>query len=127
MLPSGHRHLLIVVCASLALAGGCCTIMDGKTQTVSISSTPPGANAVVGGQTFITPGEVTLARNKSYTVTFTKEGYQSATLGIKKTVNPWIFGNILIGGIPGIVVDLITGSATQLTPASLHAYLRVAR
>ena len=39
----------------------------------------------------------------------TKDGYQSKTYEMGVSVQPWFFGNILIGGIPGIAIDLATG------------------
>ena len=122
-----RRCLCVIAALVLAVSctQGCATIIHGRTQSISISSDPPGARASVGGATAATtPAQVTLDRNKSYTVTFEKEGYAPASAEIRKTVSPWIFGNILIGGIPGIIVDLITGSASALTPETIHVQLQ---
>jgi hypothetical protein len=64
-----------------------------------------------------TPGKVTLRRNERfifparYTATIEAPGYHAATIPIRSTINPWILGNIIIGGIPGLVVDNATGAA----------------
>ena len=108
--------LLAIVVVMGVMSSGCATIMHGRTETISITSDPSGAVAHVGGQEIVTPGEITLDRNKSYTVTFEKPGYESATARIRSQRSGWIWGNILIGGIPGIIVDLATGSAGDLTP-----------
>jgi len=36
----------------------------------------------------------------------------------------WVFGNIIFGGIPGLVVDAITGSMYILQPEQIQAELR---
>ena len=45
------------------------------------------------------------------TATIEAPGYAPAEVPIRSTVNPWILGNILIGGIPGLIVDNATGAA----------------
>ncbi len=42
----------------------------------------------------------------------TQEGVQSRDLNAK--VDPWIAGNIVIGGVPGLVVDGATGAMWRL-------------
>lgn len=46
---------------------------------------------------------------KSKEIQATKEGYypKNYTLGV--SCQPWVFGNILFGGIPGIAIDAATG------------------
>ncbi len=122
-----HHYVVMLVCLAALSASGCGTIMHGNTQDIPITSTPAGAKAEVAGQVVITPATVTIHRNFNYSVTFTKEGYQTAVVQMRKTVDPWIFGNILVGGIPGIIVDMLTGSAAQLTPAAVHANLQPIR
>ena len=43
-------------------------------------------------------------------VTCAKPGYQTASAMSSSGVEPWVFGNLLIGGIVGILVDYSTGA-----------------
>jgi hypothetical protein len=104
---------------------------------VSIDTNPPNAHVVVRdkrGQEVAsvnTPGKVALRRKDKfifparYTATIAAPGYHTAQVPIRSTVNPWILGNIVLGGIPGLVIDNATGAAwkpsdseifTELTP-----------
>ena len=117
------RALIVSLMVLVFGFGGCATVMSGSTQTITLTSQPSGAKVQCGGTMLITPATMEMERNKNHTVIFTKDGYESQQVRIKKSMNPWILGNILIGGIPGIVVDLITGAAADLKPAEVNAVL----
>jgi hypothetical protein len=38
-------------------------------------------------------------------------------------VNPWVLGNVVIGGIPGLVVDNATGAAWRPRRSEIHTQL----
>ncbi|HVT26450.1 MAG TPA: hypothetical protein VHE81_00385, partial [Lacipirellulaceae bacterium] len=76
-----------------------------------------------------TPGVVSLKRNRHYflparyTATFEAPGYAPTEVPIRSTVNPWIIGNIVIGGVPGLIVDNATGAAWQPRHSEIHSQL----
>jgi hypothetical protein len=123
--------------ALVPLFVGCASIVSGRHAEVSINSNPPQAHVVIrdkrGQQiaTTNTPGKVALKRKDKfifparYTATIQAPGYAPAQVPIRSTVNPWVLGNIVVGGIPGLVIDNATGAAwkprhaeifTELTP-----------
>lgn len=52
---------------------------------------------------------------ESYTVSITKEGYEPKKVTIECRFNGWYFGNILIGGLIGmLIVDPATGAMYRL-------------
>lgn len=106
---------------------GCATIIDGNKQAIAITSEPSGAIAQVGSYRITTPGQVTLKRGKSYAVTCSKEGYETATSKIRCSIAPWFWANILLGGIPGMIVDGVTGAYGQLAPDIVHVKLEPIR
>lgn len=68
-----------------------------------------------------TPTTLTLKAGKAYfdrqdyTVTFEKEGYEKQTIIIGAKLNGWYLGNILFGGLIGIlIVDPLTGAMWRL-------------
>ena len=118
----------------LALSG-CASIFNGKTQSVVVSSVPEGANAAVTnragekGHTGVTPVTLTLNRGAGYfkpeiyTVTLTKEGFSTRQLTLTGTVSGWYIGNILFGGLIGMLaVDPVTG-AMYTFPATVSGAL----
>jgi len=112
--------------AILSLVGmpGCATIIHGKNQTVSVSSTPQGADVLVDGQPRgKTPLKTDLRRGQSHVVEVTKPGYLSETVMTTTKLNPTPLLNAVIGGGVGIVVDLATGSATDVTPGGVSVNL----
>jgi hypothetical protein len=38
-------------------------------------------------------------------------------------VNPWILGNVIIGGIPGLVIDNVTGAAWKPRDTDIYQEL----
>ncbi|MDA1343699.1 MAG: hypothetical protein O2966_07555 [Proteobacteria bacterium] len=60
-----------------------------------------------------------------YTLSFKKEGFQEKIATLDTEVNGWYFGNILFGGIIGmLIVDPSTGAMFKL-PESFGADLTV--
>lgn len=107
---------LCLAAVVLALPG-CATIVDGRPDNVSVV-TSDGSRAQVrvdtasGQQTIFTPGVVTLeksCRDVLVSVVENDEAGQSAAV-IHSNLNPWIIGNIVFGGVPGIAVDAVTGA-----------------
>ncbi|MBI1953816.1 MAG: hypothetical protein HYS41_06820 [Candidatus Omnitrophica bacterium] len=107
---------LVLVAALLA---GCASIIHGSQQSVRVMSSPSGAVVRVNlnSMATTTPGVLSLNRKEvGYVLTFEKQGYKPVEVSLRRTVDGWLFGNILFGGIVGIVIDFASGSAYKLTP-----------
>jgi hypothetical protein len=130
------KSLFIASAVALALSG-CATVFNGKTQNVVLSSVPEGATAAVTNRagenvhTGVTPVTLTLNRGagyfqpETYTVTLTKDGFAPKKLTFTGTVSGWYIGNILFGGLIGMLaVDPITG-AMYTFPASVSSTLEI--
>ena len=104
---------------------GCATIAHGPNQSVVFTSMPAGATVEVDGKVRgTTPTTVVLPREKkTYDVRVTKDGYMEATAQLIAEVSGWIWGNLAIGGLFGIVVDMATGAMNNLTPDRLAVTL----
>ena len=114
---------------------GCASIMSGRHAEVAINTNAPNARVVVRdkrGQhvaSLHTPATVTLRRKDKlifparYTATIEAPGYQPASVPIRSTINPWILGNVIIGGIPGLVVDNVTGAAWRPRHSEIYQEL----
>jgi uncharacterized protein YceK len=115
----------VAVAASVLVAvSGCATIIHGTTEKVGFSSTPAGATVSVDGiNSGTTPTFAQLKRSTDHTVIIDLPGYEKSSFIIESKLSGWFFGNILIGGVIGIVVDAISGGMYRLTPTELAATL----
>lgn len=117
------KVVLSVLSVSFLFVQGCCSIISGKTQTIPVSSTPPGA--IVTADTGVqvrTPGMITLDRDKRHTFVATYPGYEPIQKYTDKKMNNWVWGNIvwgIIGAPVGIVIDCASGSVCELHPKEL--------
>lgn len=73
-----------------------------------------------------TPASAALQRKNEYLVTVKMAGYSEQTVQISRTINTWVIGNLLCGGIPGLIVDGVTGALWNLDPEAIHVELVVA-
>ena len=111
-----------VVCLSCFFGVGCASIMSGTTQHVKINSHPPGATVHVDDQDkdVLTPATLVLRRKDPHTLLLTLEGCEPKKIYIDQKMNPWVWGNILLGGLIGTIVDWCTGGCNSLTPAEIN-------
>ena len=114
--------LLLVVSLTI-LSSGCCSLVKGNRQLVTVDSEPSGAKVKIDGLKGKTPYSASLSRGKDYIVTVSKEGYETEQVQISKSFGVLaIFGNIpwlLIGAI----VDFASGSAYNLNPTHIDVEL----
>ena len=107
------------ICLALTF-NSCATIISGSRQEVLINSNPKKAlvsiNEIEMGQT---PIQKKLKRNQEYNVILNLEGYKPYRTTLEKKFNAWYVGNVLIGGIIGLVVDPITGAMYKLKPEEI--------
>jgi len=119
------RNLVTLAALGVTLGlSGCATVVSGTKQRVGFDSTPQGATAKLSsGEEVKTPGQLELSRSQTYDVIFEKDGYVPAQSHIGQTTNSTVFGNILLGGLIGMIVDSSTGAAYDLHPAIVSVTL----
>ena len=114
-----------IISSSLALAlltTSCATIVSGSKQNVKFSSNPSTATIFIDEvEVGKTPFEIKLARKSEHSVMIKLEGYQTYETKLTKKFNAWYIGNILFGGLIGIIIDPITGAMYNLTPSEVNA------
>jgi hypothetical protein len=126
----------VAVLALCAFSTGCATIIARSSQEMTITSVPEGASVKInnkGGAAVHsgnTPMTVTLKKGRGYfkperyTVVVEKPGYQTFRVTVEGEVNGWYFGNILFGGLIGLLaVDPATGAMFTLRPKEVGATL----
>lgn len=121
--------LTIMLMLALVSMIGCASIMHGSKQKLVFGSTPTGATVEVTDAmgvshgSCVTPCTLDLKRKNQYKATLIKSGFEPVELLIDKSSDGWIWGNILFGGIIGLVIDFSNGAAYKLSPTELHATL----
>ena len=118
-------RLSFLVAGSLMLSG-CATIVNGSNQSVTVSTDPPGASCKLSrqdgtlGAIPMTPGSVQVSKSKNdMVVTCEKLGYQTAVVSKSPSFGGATFGNILLGGGVGAIVDAASG-ANYTYPSEVH-------
>ena len=102
----------------------CATIVSGSKQNVKFSSNPSTAVIFIDEvEVGKTPFEIKLERKSEHTVMLKLEGYQNYQTKLTKKFNAWYIGNILIGGIIGLIIDPITGAMYNLSPDEINAQM----
>jgi hypothetical protein len=106
------------------LSTSCATVVSGTSQDISINTEPVGADIKVNGMHYgKTPSIVNIKRKGSHSISLSKEGYHTIGRPLSKSLNWWVTGNILIGGLIGLVVDFASGGAYKLYPENIHINL----
>jgi hypothetical protein len=104
---------------------GCATVVTrgGRDQKVTVTSNLPEAQVVVDGKPVgAAPTTLELSRKSDHTIAVTgPHGGAAMNIEVKRKLNPWLLGNILIGGIPGLIIDVVTDSTHRLDKERVHA------
>lgn len=120
------KRILLSSCL-VAMLGGCSTIVSDSSYPVSIRSTPSEASFIItneNGEVIhkgVTPSTVTLSSRAGYfdgaeyTITYQKEDYTEVTYTLTSSLDGWYLGNILFGGLIGmLIIDPATGAMWKL-------------
>jgi hypothetical protein len=114
--------LIAAVAVTLSLSGCATVVGGGHDQRVHIDSEPRGAQVQVDGQLRgVTPIDVELSRRQEHQVQLDLEGRPPYVVALKPGCNPWVFGNLLAGGLIGLAVDASTGAVSTLYPQEVTA------
>lgn len=127
----GNRKFRAFPILALFLGSACATIVSDSDSTTYIETDPENARCELHGQDFKrvvnTPNSINLPADAApITVACRAEGYKTTTQALDTEIDGWIFGNILFGGIIGIVIDAATGSGEQY-PAHITIILEPER
>jgi hypothetical protein len=129
------KHQLLLPLAFLL--SNCASIVDGGSdKSIQINSNPPGAKVTItdkkGKEVAVTttPSRVNLKRNRgpyvgeTYTMRFQAPGYHPSETQVKSTMNGWYVGNLVFGGLLGIlIIDPCTGALFTLSPREVERNL----
>ncbi len=120
------RRLLIIMTGIIfaIFFSACSTVLNTTTQEIGLKTTPPNAKVTVDGKKFgMSPQQVNVDRGVNHVIKFELEGYETYETQLTRKISFWFWGNILNGFIPGMLVDMFTGSMYNLLPEKIEVEL----
>ena len=107
----------VLACAAL---GACASITEGTHQEITVNTKPPGAKCVLSRSGFDigtvnkTPGTVRIDKSKQdMVIACEKDEYVRGTYLNKSDFAAVTVGNVLVGGLVGILIDVADDAATK--------------
>lgn len=114
----------LLVSLVMVFSTGCATIMHGTAEDIGLSSTPTNARVMVDNhEVGKTPTVVKLSRKDNHIVRMELDGYQPFEATITRGTSGWVWGNLVFGGLIGLVVDATSGGLYKLTPEQIAGQL----
>ncbi|MBX3454518.1 hypothetical protein [Ferrovibrio sp.] len=116
------------VFGALLLLPACSSITEGTTQTLTFQSDPPGGECVLRRDGIVigratTPGAVLVHKTRSgIDLNCTLAGYEDVSAHIKSDVAAATFGNIILGGGVGLIIDMASGANNKYDPVTVVAF-----
>jgi hypothetical protein len=127
------KTLVLGVSSACFFLDGCATIVHGGPRSIPVSSNPPGAkvsiydrsNTLVVTNTtpFVAklPTKYAYFQGQSYRLVFELPGHAPAEIALQPRLSGWYFGNLVLGGLLGmVVIDPLTGAMYDLTPEKIE-------
>ena len=99
---------LTAVLVALSMCS-CASIFSGSSSSIEVDSIPKGASfSTNSGISGVTPASVSVPNGVVVNFKFDGvEGYDTLSFASKPQISGWVIGNVLLGGLIGLVVDII--------------------
>lgn len=130
------KVLSIGLAMAMSVLTGCASIVHNGPRAVSVASEPPGAKVSIYNRsdvlisTHTTPFVAHLEpkygyfKGQTYRLVFEKDGFAPSEAMLKSEVSGWYFGNIVFGGLIGMLaVDPATGAMFNIVPKNVQQSL----
>lgn len=125
------------ILAIVPLVSGCASIVSKSNWPFFVESNPRGATVSIVNKKGVeiykgtTPAQLKLRSGsgffskETYTVSLSHPGFAEKKLNVECKLNGWYFGNILIGGLIGmLIVDPATGAMYRLDAKGIDTNLQ---
>ena len=114
--------LLWLLLSLATMTTGCATVMNPPTVAVPVYTDPPGAKLYVsGGGYYTSPAVISLPRGQGdFIVKITKKGYEPGNVLLHQSLDAWLWGNVMLGGLIGLAIDLSSGRGNDLEPETVN-------
>ncbi len=117
----------IIVIGALLL-GACSTIINTTSQNVEIRSEPANAKITIDGKKFgTTPQVINLERGSNHIVKLELDGYDMYETNLTRKISTVFWFNVFNGIVPGVLMDMFSGSMYNLLPEYVEVELQPAK
>ncbi len=109
----------LAISLTLALScSSCATIFSNGRDKISIGARDPATRIYVDGELKGT-GQVdaVVKRGDVHVLRGELDGCEPVSVTTGKQLDPWVFGNILIGGVIGLIIDVASDNVMRVHPA----------
>ena len=127
---------IFITCLGLLCLTACASILSKSIYPIRITSNPSDARVNIVDQDGTevyngkAPAVVQLEasagffKKQQYALTFSADGYQSKTIPLLCKVDGWYWGNLLLGGVVGmLIIDPATGAMYKFHQESISTTL----
>ncbi|MFZ1280033.1 MAG: PEGA domain-containing protein [Ignavibacteriaceae bacterium] len=124
------KKIFIVLSLSIVMLQyiGCSTVMHSTTQSIELKTNPPNAKITIDGKKFGTsPQVVNIDRGTNHIIKFELDGYETYETQATRKVSNWFWLNALNAFLPGMVIDMFTGSMYNILPENIDVELTPAK
>lgn len=105
---------------ALVLSTGCASIMGQNYAGYPVTTTPPGATVIVNGYSYqSTPLVLAASRNNPHMIRIEREGCPTFDAVVTSRMTGWVWGNLIFGGVIGLMIDMASEAAYELHPDHL--------
>ena len=116
-------YVFLILVMAMALSS-CSTVLNTTTQEVEIKTNPANAKISVDGKKFgTTPQTINIERGSNHIVKLELDGYEPYETQLTRKISFWFWGNALNGFLPGMIIDMFTGSMNNLLPDKIDVEL----
>ena len=116
--PSTRRTAQVLIILWSIASFGCATVFGSTSQEISVETDPQGAKIedFPSGTTAVSPAKLVLSKRMTHRIVISKEGYQTAEIGLRREValRWWIMGAFTLG--VSIAIDALTGALFDIRP-----------
>jgi hypothetical protein len=114
------KYFAVAVAAAALNLAGCATVINGTKTDYTTETNPAGATVrFSSGQECTTPCSFELKRKSDQRADITLAGFKPTYVLIQSKLGGSAFGNIILGGVVGGVVDGTNGASNRLYPRPL--------
>lgn len=118
------NFILSMFTLGLLVYTSCATIVASGPDNVPVSTNPNGARVYVDGNLVgQTPTTISLNRKSEGIIRLELDGYEPVTIDRDKVLNGWFLGNVILGGLVGVAIDLITSNQGKYSEQAVYAQL----
>ena len=113
---------IILVCVVFLSFQSCATILSGAKNKIAVNTNVNDYEVFKDGQSY---GEAQIIKvKKGDVITVKSEGYNDYSVVIDGAFNPITLLNIFWGGLPGILIDVITGAINKVDTPLINAKMK---